>query len=79
MLTMTSKIVRVNHVKELCKRMGWVDRRTAIRELVYNANVTIPTAIKAYDGNTDLGIDTVERLALVFGVTKEEVLESRYR
>ncbi len=70
-------IKRVNHVQELSRKQGWKDRKTALREIIYLANLTRPTAEKAYDGDTDLSMDTVEKLAALFNVTKEQVLESK--
>ena len=78
MLMTATKITRINHVRQLCDKRGW-DRKTALREITYHANVTRPTAERAYNGETELELDTIEKLAALFGVTKEEVLESRFK
>lgn len=74
---MLAEITRINHIKSLCKRKGW-DRKTFVREAIYHAILSRPTAEKAYDGDTDLSMDTVERIARLFGVQKDEVLESKF-
>lgn len=78
MLMTALKVTRINHVKELCARKGW-SKQIALREIIYHGNVTRNTAEKAYNGDTDLSLDTVEKLAALLGATKEEVLESRFK
>lgn len=72
------KITRINHVRQLCDKRGW-DRLTALREITYHAFVTRVTAERAYNGSTELKLDTVEKLAALFGVTPQDVLETRFR
>ena len=75
---MLDQITRVSHVRKLCDKAGWKDRKQAIRELMYRANITRNTAEKAYEGSTELDLDTVEKLAAAFKVSKDSVLESRF-
>lgn len=68
-------IKRVNHVAALAKKKGW-NKNQFVREAMYQVEVSQRTAERAFDGELDLSMDTVERLAWMFGVTKEDVLES---
>jgi hypothetical protein len=71
----TLNIKRINHVKELAKKKGW-SKQQFIREGMYHTLISDRTLEKVYDGETELSLDVVERLAKLFNVTKDEVLES---
>lgn len=76
MVTATKeKIERINHVATLCKKKGW-DKDMFIREGMHKTTCSFRTLFRAYDGETELSMDTVEQLAKFFNVTKDEVLES---
>jgi len=68
-------IKRINHIAELCKKKGW-NKVRFVREATYHTHISDTTLEKAYDGETDLSMLTVERLAKLFNVTKDEILES---
>ena len=68
-------IKRKNHVKQLCKDLDW-NRSRFVREAFYQVGLSPRTAERAFDGELDLSMETVERLAKLFDVTKDEVLES---
>lgn len=69
------RIERKNHVKELCKKHD-LDRAGWLREAMYHLQLARNTALKAYDGETDLSLDVIERIAVFFDVSKDEVLET---
>jgi len=69
------EIKRINHVKELCKKEQW-DKDLFIRQGMANTTCSFRTLFRAYDGETELSMDTVEQLAKLFNVGKDEVLES---
>jgi hypothetical protein len=68
-------ITRKNHVAKLAKAKGW-NRAQFIREARYQTLVSDRTLERAYDGEIDLSLITVEQLAKLFNVTKDEILES---
>jgi hypothetical protein len=68
-------ITRKNHVKKLCKGKDW-NRSRFVREAFYQVGLSPRTAERAFDGELDLSMETVERIAKMFDVTKEQVLES---
>jgi uncharacterized protein (DUF2384 family) len=68
-------IKRINHVAKLCKKKTW-NKSQFVREAVYQVGISQRTAERAFDGELELSMETVERLAKLFNVTKEEVLES---
>lgn len=68
--------VKINKVSDLCRKRGW-DRKRFIKEAEYHAGISRPTAEKAYDGETDLSMDTVIALAKMFKVDFDEVMEIR--
>jgi len=70
-----TKIERINHVAALCKKKNWT-KNQFVREGMYHTNISDTTLEKAFAGETDLSMDTVEQLAKLFDVTKDEVLES---
>lgn len=71
----TINIKRINHVKELCKKKGW-SKQQFIREAMYHTLRSDRTLEKIYNGATTMDIDTLDLLAKLFKVTKDEVLES---
>jgi hypothetical protein len=75
MLATNIKIKRINHVAELCKKKGWSKIRF-VKEAVYHTDYSDTTLEKAFAGETDLSMGLVEQLAMLFDVTKDEVLES---
>jgi hypothetical protein len=76
-MTMTFEAARVNHVSDLCRKKK-MNRKDFIREVGYKANISRPTLEKAYDGSTDLDYAVIEKLAWFFGVSTDEVLESKF-
>jgi len=68
-------ITRKNHVSKLAKAKGW-NRARFIREARYQTMISERTLERAYDGELDLSLITVEQIAKLFGVSKDEVLES---
>jgi hypothetical protein len=76
MVTMTKvRIERINHVSELCEKKKW-DKDMFIRQGMAGTTCSFRTLFRAYDGETELSMDTVEQLAKLFNVTKDEILES---
>lgn len=68
-------IKRINHVAKLCKGRDW-NKSRFVREAFYQIGLSQRTAERAFDGELDLSMETVERLAKLFDVTKDEILES---
>jgi hypothetical protein len=68
-------ITRKNHVAKLSKKKGW-DREQFIREALYHTRISQRTLERAFDGEIELSMITVEQLAMLFNVKKDEVLES---
>jgi hypothetical protein len=69
------RIERINHVAKLCRKHK-LDRAGWLREAQYHLKLARNTALKAYDGETDLSMEVVEKIAYYFEVTKDEVLET---
>jgi ATP-dependent protease HslVU (ClpYQ) peptidase subunit len=74
-ITAKEEIKRKNHVKELCKKKGW-DKDMFIRQGMAGTTCSFRTLFRAYEGEKELSMDTVEQLAKLFNVMKDEVLES---
>lgn len=72
---MKEEIKRINHVAALCKKKGW-DKDLFIRQGMTGTTCSFRTLFRAYDGETELSMDTVEQIAKLFNVTKDEILES---
>jgi len=72
---MEMAIVRVNHYPEIAKRKGWT-RKEAIRQAVFGARLSWPTAAKWADGSTEVELDSLERMAIWLNVKKDQLLES---
>ena len=70
------QITRINHTPRIIKRLGW-DRKKFIREATYHAELSRPTAAKYADGHTDLYLASLERVAALLRVGKDEVLETK--
>lgn len=68
-------IKRVNHVSQLCKDKGW-SKDKFLREGMYRTSCSARTLDRAYEGELELSMDTVEQIARLFDVSKDEVLES---
>jgi hypothetical protein len=75
MVATIKKIKRINHVAELCKKKGW-GKQQFIREAMYHTFISDRTLEKIFDGATTMDVDTLELLAMLFNVTKEDILES---
>lgn len=75
MLATIKKIKRINHVAELCKKKGW-SKQQFIREAMYHTLISDRTLEKVYNGAEQMDLDTLEHLAKLFNVGKDEVLES---
>lgn len=71
----TMEIKRINHVAALCKKKDW-SKHKFIKEAQYQVELSQRTAERAFDGELELSMDTVERIAKLLKVTKDEVLES---
>ena len=69
------KISRKNHVAKLAKGKGW-NRAQFLKEARYYTLISDRTLERAFDGELDLSLITVEQLAKLFEVGKDEVLES---
>jgi len=76
-MTMAFEAERVNHIAELCRKKK-LTRKDFIYEAGGKARISRPTLEKAYDGATDLDYGVVEKLAWFFGVSTNEVLESKF-
>ncbi len=74
---MLMQITRISRVPNLIKahKMDW---KTFKKEASYKAELSEPTLSKAWNGDTDLTLETWEKLAQFFGVTLDEVLEIKY-
>ena len=75
MLATIKKIKRINHVAKLCGKKGW-GKQQFVREAMYHTLISDRTLEKAYEGETDLSLETIEQLAKLFDVSKDEVLQS---
>ena len=73
-MTEEMKEVRNNKVAKLAEARGLIRSRFLI-EAQYHTNISRTTLSKAYDGATDLDINTVIALAKFFGVQFKDVLE----
>ncbi len=73
-MTDAKKETRINKVKRLADEKGW-SRPKFLLELQYNTGLSRTTLSKAYDGATDLDLDTIIKLAKFFGVQFKDVLE----
>ena len=73
-MTDEKKEVIINHVAKLAKAKGW-DRPKFLIEAQYHTGISRTTLQKAYDGATDLSLETVIELAKFFGVQFKDVLE----
>lgn len=76
-MTMTFEASRVNHVADLCKKKK-LSRKDFIHEAGYKTRLSRPTLEKVYDGATDIDLSVIEKLAWFFGVSMEDVLESKF-
>lgn len=74
-ITEKEEIERINHVKDLCKKKGW-DKDMFIRQGMAGTTCSFRTLFRAYDGETVLSMETVEQIAKLFNVGKDDVLES---
>ena len=73
-MTEDKKVVRINKVAKLADAKGWNKTRFLV-EAQYHTGISRNTLDKAYDGETDLSIETVAKLAQFFGVQFKDVLE----
>jgi DNA-binding phage protein len=73
-MTEHKKEVRINKVARLAEAKGLTRSRFLI-EAQYHTNISRTTLSKAYDGATDLDLNTVVALAKFFGVQFKDVLE----
>ena len=73
-MTEDKKEVITNHVAELAKKKGLTKSRFLV-EAQYHTDISRTTLLKAYDGATDLSLETVIELAKFFGVQFKDVLE----
>jgi hypothetical protein len=79
MVTPTFEATRINHVRELCnKQKPPMDKKTFVREVGYQTNISRTTLEKAYNGATVLDYDVIEKIAWFFEVGTEDVLESKF-
>lgn len=74
LMTERKEEVRINHVAKLAEKKGW-DEAAFIREAQYHTTISRTTLYKAYQGATDLHLETVVELAKFFGVQFKDVLE----
>jgi DNA-binding phage protein len=73
-MTEQKKEVRINKVAKLAEGRGW-SRPKFLIEAQYHTGISRTTLQKAYDGATDLSLETVVELAKFFGVQFKDVLE----
>jgi plasmid maintenance system antidote protein VapI len=73
-MTEQKREVRINKVAKLAEARGWTRPRFLI-EAQYHTHISRTTLSKAYDGDTDLSLETVVKLAKFFGVQVKDVLE----
>jgi DNA-binding phage protein len=73
-MTEQKKEVRINKVAKLAEARNLTRPRFLI-EAQYHTGISRTTLQKAYDGETDLSLDTVVKLAKFFGVQFKDVLE----
>ena len=63
-----------NHVAKLATARGLSKSRFVV-EAQYHTGISRTTLLKAYEGDTDLSMETVIKLAQFFGVQFKDVLE----
>jgi transcriptional regulator with XRE-family HTH domain len=73
-MTEQKKEIRINKVAKLAEGKGLTRPRFLI-EAQYKTGISRTTLSKAYNGETDLDIETVIKLAQFFGVQFKDVLE----
>ena len=69
-------VSRINHFPEIAQKKKW-DRPEAIRQLMYHCKLSWPTAAKWADGDTDVDLAGLERIAAWLSVSKDELLETK--
>ena len=75
---MQVEIKRVNHFPDIMKQNGW-DREEAIRQSMYHARLSWPSAAKWADGETDVDLITLERMAAWLKLGKDDLLETKLK
>lgn len=75
-MTETKKEIRINKIAKLADAQGW-SRPKFLIEAQYRTGISRTTLSKAYDGATDLSLETVVSLAKFFNVQIKDVLEIR--
>jgi hypothetical protein len=70
------RITRINHTPKIIKKLGW-NRTKFIREAQYKAELSWPAAAKYADGRTDVDLTSLERVAALLNVGKDDILETR--
>ena len=70
------RITRINHTPKIIKKLGW-SRTKFIREAQYKAELSWPAAAKFADGRTDVNLESLERIAAMLNVGKDDVLETK--
>lgn len=70
------KITRINHTPKIIKKLGW-SRRQFIRAAISKAELSWPSADKYARGRTDVDLTSLERVAALLNVGKDDVLETK--
>jgi len=65
----------VSHVQKLAAERGWTDREFHGR--AYAEGLSFETAVKLWNGDTNITTTTWQKLARVFDVSMGEVIEDR--
>lgn len=76
-MTMAYEVSRINHIAELCRK-NKMSRKDFIYDVGGKMRISRPTLEKAYDGSTDLDLAVVEKIALYFNVSPQDVLETKW-
>lgn len=70
---MEMKVKRVNKTPSIMRKLG-MNRRQFIKRAQKEADLAWPTAAKWADGRTDVDLDSLERLSVWLGLSKDELL-----
>lgn len=68
-------ITRINHFPEIAKKRKW-DRKESIRQIIHFTGLSWPSAAKWADGDPNVDLDTLERIQVWLGVSKDDLIES---
>lgn len=69
-----TKTVRKNYVPKILKEIGW-DQDKFLREAYYHERIARNTALKVFKGETDIELDTVEKVCVLLKRPLSQVFE----